>query len=48
MKNIFRGLTVGIIAVTNAATITEYKESQKTQFRDIKDRLIRIENKLDK
>ena len=38
---------VGTIAITNAATISEYKDAQKTQFRDIKDRLIRIENKLD-
>lgn len=40
--------TVGAIAVTNAATISERKESQKTQFEDIKERLVRIENKLDK
>ena len=58
--------TVGAIAITNAATISEYKQAMKsaaivdaaavltarqaidTQFRDIKDRLIRIENKLDK
>jgi len=39
--------TVGAIAVTNAATICERKESQKTQFEDIKARLVRIENKLD-
>ncbi len=39
--------TVGAIAVTNAATIFERKESQKTQFEDIKARLVRIENKLD-
>jgi len=39
--------SVGAIAVTNAATISERKESQKTQFEDIKARLVRIENKLD-
>ena len=39
--------TVGAIAVTNGATISERKESQKTQFEDIKARLVRIENKLD-
>ena len=39
--------TIGAIAVTNAATITEYKISQRTQFEDIKARLVRIENKLD-
>ena len=39
--------TVGAIAVTNAATISERKESRKTQFEDIKARLVRIENKLD-
>ena len=39
--------TVGAIAVTNAATISERGESQKTQFEDIKARLVRIENKLD-
>lgn len=39
--------TVGAIAVTNAATIGERKESQKTQFEDIKARLVRIEDKLD-
>ena len=39
--------TVGTIAVTNAATICERKESQKTQFEDIKARLVRIEIKLD-
>jgi len=39
--------TVGAIAVTNAATISERKESQRTQFEDIKARLVRIENKLD-
>ncbi len=39
--------TVGAIAVTNAATISERKEAQKTQFEDIKARLVRIENKLD-
>lgn len=40
--------TVGAITVTNAATISERKEAQKTQFEDIKARLVRIENKLDK
>ena len=39
--------TVGAIAVTNAATISERKGAQKTQFEDIKARLVRIENKLD-
>ena len=39
--------TVGVIAVCNAATLSERKEAQKTQFEDIKDRLVRIENKLD-
>jgi len=39
--------TVGTIAVTNAATISARKESQKTQFEDIKARLVRIETKLD-
>ena len=39
--------TVGAIAVTNAATISARKEAQKTQFEDIKARLVRIENKLD-
>ena len=39
--------TVGAIAVTNAATISERREAQKTQFEDIKARLVRIENKLD-
>ena len=39
--------TVGAIAVTNAATISERKDSRKTQFEDIKARLVRIENKLD-
>ncbi len=39
--------TVGAITVTNAATLSEHKESQKTQFEDIKARLVRIENKLD-
>ena len=39
---------VGAIAVTNAETLRERKESQKTQFEDIKERLVRIENKLDR
>ena len=39
--------TVGGIAVANAATIAARKESRKTQFEDIKDRLVRIETKLD-
>jgi len=39
--------TVGVIAVSNAATISERKEAQKTQFQDLKARLVRIENKLD-
>ena len=40
--------TVGAVAIANAATISEHKEAQKTQFEDIKARLVRIENKLDK
>ena len=40
--------TVGTIAITNAATISEYKNSQKSRFDDIRERLVRIENKLDK
>lgn len=39
--------TVGAIAITNGATMSEYKDSQKTQFHDIKNRLERIENKID-
>jgi len=38
---------VGAISITNAATISARKESRKTQFDDIKARLVRIENKLD-
>jgi len=39
--------TVGGIAITNAATLAERRTAQKTQSDDIKDRLVRIENKLD-
>jgi len=39
--------TVGTISITNAATLVTRKEAQQTQFQDIKDRLVRIENKLD-
>ena len=39
---------VGAISIANAATLSEHKEAQKTQFEDIKARLVRIENKLDK
>ena len=39
--------TVGTVAICNAATLSARKESQKTQFGDIKARLVRIENKLD-
>lgn len=39
--------TVGAIAVDNRATISARKESRKTQFEDIKARLVRIEAKLD-
>ena len=39
--------TIGTISITNAASYTSHKEAQKTQFEDIKDRLVRIENKLD-
>ncbi len=39
--------TVGAIAVGNAATISERRGATATQFQDIKDRLIRIEAKLD-
>ena len=38
---------VGAISVANAAIMSEHKEAQKTQFEDIKARLVRIENKLD-
>jgi len=40
--------TVGAIAISNAATINANKDSRKIQFQDIKARLERIENKLDK
>ncbi len=39
---------VGAIAVSSAATLSAHKDSQKTQFEDIKSRLVRIETKLDK
>ena len=39
--------TVGTISITNAASFASHKESQKTQFQDIKDRLMRIEYKID-
>ena len=39
--------TVGAISISNAATLGERREAQKTQFADIKSRLVRIETKLD-
>ena len=39
--------TVGAISICNAATLSERKTAQVTQFQDIKARLMRIENKLD-
>ena len=39
--------TVGAISICNAATLSERKAAQVTQFQDIKARLVRIENKLD-
>lgn len=39
---------VGAIAVDTAATVSQHQTAQKTQFEDIKARLVRIENKLDK
>jgi len=38
---------VGAIAIANAATISTYKDAQTTQLQDIKNRLVRIERKID-
>ena len=40
--------TVGAISIANAATLSAHKDSEKVQFCDIKDRLERIERKIDK
>jgi len=39
--------TVGTISIATAATLSSHIDNQKTQFQDIKDRLVRIEAKLD-
>ena len=39
--------TIGAISIANAATLATRKDAQQVQFQDIKNRLVRIENKLD-